>query len=89
MFCTKCGSEVQEGTRFCTKCGAEITKMGMMQAETAGTEKQQQSNAQAGNKKPKLDQINIGIRLYNEDIKEVSEMQKIASDMFGDLVKFE
>ena len=43
----------------------------------------------AGNKKPKLDQINIGIRLYNEDIKEVSEMQKIASDMFGDLVKFE
>ena len=43
----------------------------------------------AGNKKPKLDQINIGIRLYNEDFKEVSEMQKIASDMFGDLVKFE
>ena len=54
MFCTKCGSEVQEGTRFCTKCGAEITQMGMMQAETAGTEKQQPSNAQAGNKKPKV-----------------------------------
>lgn len=53
MFCTKCGSEVQEGTRFCTKCGAEITQMGMMQAETAGTEKQQPSNAQAGNKNPK------------------------------------
>ena len=53
MFCTKCGSEVQEGTRFCTKCGAEITQMGMMQAETARMEKQQPSNAQVGNKKQK------------------------------------
>ena len=43
----------------------------------------------AGNKKPKLDQINIGIRLYNEDVKEASEMQKIANELFGDLVKFE
>ena len=22
MFCTKCGSEIQNGAKFCTKCGA-------------------------------------------------------------------
>jgi hypothetical protein len=24
MFCTKCGQEVNEGTKFCTKCGTSL-----------------------------------------------------------------
>lgn len=43
----------------------------------------------AGNKKPTLEEICIGIRLYCEEVEEQSEMQKIANDMFGDLVTFE
>ena len=50
MFCTRCGSQVQEGARFCTRCGAEITQTGMMQTETVGRMNQQISDAQAGNK---------------------------------------
>jgi len=43
----------------------------------------------AGNKKPKLDSVDIDVRLYTEEIKEESEIKKVANDLFGDFVKFE
>ena len=43
-----------------------------------------------GNKKPTLDEVNIDVRLYDEvNDKNESEMQKIAFEIFGDLVNFE
>lgn len=41
-----------------------------------------------GNKKPTLPDINIDVRLYDEEECE-SEMKKITQEIFGDLVKFE
>jgi hypothetical protein len=43
-----------------------------------------------GNKKPTLDEVNIDVRLYDEvNDKNESEMQKLAFEIFGDLVNFE
>lgn len=43
----------------------------------------------SGIKKPQLAHINIDVRLYNEEIKEESEMVKLAHDFFGENVSFE
>ena len=44
----------------------------------------------AGNKKPKLAHINIGVRLYDEvETNKPSEMEIIAKEVFGDLIEFE
>ena len=43
----------------------------------------------SGNRKPKLEQINIDVRLYDEVIeKEETEMEKLAKEFFGDLANF-
>ena len=39
MYCTKCGSEVQNGAAFCSSCGAKI--------ETQNASQEQQGNSQA------------------------------------------
>ena len=26
MFCSKCGSKLEKGTKFCSKCGQEVGK---------------------------------------------------------------
>ena len=43
----------------------------------------------SGIKKPQLAHINIDVRLYNEEVKEESEMAKLARDFFGENVSFE
>lgn len=43
----------------------------------------------SGIKKPQLAHINIDVRLYNEEIKEESETQRLAREFFGDNVSFE
>jgi hypothetical protein len=43
----------------------------------------------SGNRKPKLEQINIDVRLYDEVVeKEETEMEKLAKEFFGDLANF-
>ena len=43
----------------------------------------------SGIKKPQLAQINIDVRLYNEEQVQESEMAKLAHDFFGNNVSFE
>lgn len=43
----------------------------------------------SGIKKPQLAHINIDVRLYNEEIKEENETQKLAHEFFGENVSFE
>ena len=44
----------------------------------------------SGNRKPKLDYINIDVRLYDEVVeKEETEMEKLAKEFFGELANFE
>ena len=76
LFCSKCGTQLEEGSRFCSKCGA-VTVPGEEQGAT--------SNPNAGSLADSMKDMTLeeSILLADKLHKQYTEMEKLGTEIAG------